>query len=70
MPMVLGKNSIDHKIMDAYNKTYGPTLDASHRISFSKPSSFTFNLSKKKNLKMCKFNQILLYLPCVGVNVE
>jgi hypothetical protein len=39
--MVLERNSIDHKIMDAYDKTYGPTLDASHRISFSLPSSFT-----------------------------
>jgi hypothetical protein len=68
--MVLERNLIDHKIMDTYDKTYGPTLDASHRISFSKPSSFTFNLSKKNTLKMCKFNQILLYLPCVGVNVK
>jgi hypothetical protein len=68
--MVLERNSIDHKIMDAYDKTYGPTLDASQRISFSLPSSFTFNLTKKENLKMCKFNQILLYLPYVGVNVK
>jgi hypothetical protein len=68
--MVLERNSIDHEIMDAYDKPYGPTLDASHRIYFSLPSSFTFNLSKKRNLKMCKFNQILLYLPCVGVNVK